>query len=96
MLTRMGCRLRKICVMTLLGAVSLPMCARASPLQNYMPDSWMGVYANLFPWIRRLSVLFIITGAVKMMEGYGKKGADGITKGAVYMIAGGILYALYV
>ena len=77
-----------------LEILSVPICARASPLQTHLPNDWMEVYVNLVPWIKRFSVLFIVTGALKMMEGYGKSGAHGITKGAVYMIAGGILYAI--
>ncbi len=73
-----------------------PLCARASPLSEYMPDSWMKEYMNLLPWIKRISVLLVITGAVKMMKGYGEKGVYGIAGGVASMIAGGILYVVCV
>ncbi len=75
---------------------SIPLCTRASPIRDCLPDSWMKEYMNLLPWVKRISVFLIITGAVKMAEGYGKSGAYGMIRGVVYMISGGILYAAYV
>lgn len=83
-------------ILLTLEMLSVQFCARASPLRDCMPDGWTEEYRNLLPWIKRISVLLIVTGAVKMAEGYGKNGVYGMTGGAVHMIAGGILYAVCV
>lgn len=79
-----------------LERITAPLTVHASPVWSWNPitTGWMGVYLKLIPWIKRISVLFIVIGTVKMMEGYAKDGVNGIAKGVIYIATGGMLYAV--